>query len=288
MTEELASTPAIFEATASVYGDSDNAHQQRCSPEKRIDDCSQPENSELSVVPVRPPRNVEVPSASGINWKFANQGTLPPFSLLEDNRYQPELGTNLIGIAADTSADEGTEDFERKAYLDGLTYLLRSLPSDLDAYERNQIRTALPVRLTLKDRSAAKSGASTPYSTTGTQKSIVHRLVQAVVLNLFLLLHFTLPYVVTVLKSAASVERKYKVSEAIVCHGMSCFNAAGRHCAKAAEVVWTASESQVGQGVSSSFAWAVEEVTRGISDGVGEGLVATRARDSERESSFPE
>lgn len=119
------------------------------------------------------------------------------------------------------------------------------------------------------------------------EKTIVHRLVQAIVLNIFLLATLVLPYVVIVVKSVARVERRYKVSEAIVGRSVSCFKAAGRHCARAAETVLTANDGKLGQGVSSSFAWAVEEVTRGISDGVGEGLAVTRWKEDPRESSAP-
>lgn len=74
------------------------------------------------------------------------------------------------------------------------------------------------------------------------------------------------------LRSAASVERRYKVSEAVIGHGMNCVNAIGRQCSHLAEIALKGNDSKVGEVVT----WAVEEVTRGISDGVGEGLVATR------------
>ena len=143
------------------------------------------------------------------------------------------------------------------------------------------------MKLAPEEPSSGRPGAIRMGHAGRIQKSIVHRLVQAIVLNIFLLVHLVLPYVVIVVKSAASVERRYKVSEAIVGHGVSCFNAAGRHCARAAEVVLTANDGKVGQGVSSSFVWTIEEVTRGISDGVGEGLVVTRWKDAARESPGP-
>jgi len=196
---------------------------------------------------------------SGINWRYAHQGI------------------GLTGIAADARREDESESFERKAYVDGVTYLLRGLPTDLDEYEADLIRSALPSRCAAQEVVLSRSGVATPMPGSGLPKSLVHRLVQMIVLNLFLLMHFLLPYIITIFKSAAKVERKYKISETIVGHGMDCFNAAGRHFGRVAEVVL--SDGRPEQGASGTFSWAVEEITRGISDGVGEGLVVTRHRD---------
>lgn len=189
----------------------------------------------------------------------------------------------MTGIAADASREDESESFERKAYVDGVTYLLRGLPADLDEYEADLIRAALPPQLASREVMVSRSGAATPLAGPGFPKSLVHRLVQVTVLNLFLLAHFLLPYIITILKSAAKVERKYKISEMIVGHGMNCFNAAGKHCGRLAEVVLSTNNTGDGRpepGVSGTFSWAVEEITRGISDGVGEGLIVTRLKDS--------
>lgn len=180
----------------------------------------------------------------------------------------------------DASREDESEAFERKAYVDGVTYLLRGLPADLDDYEADLIRTALPAQLASREVLLSRSGMATPVTSTGIPKSIVHRLVQILALNLFLLAHFVLPYIVAILKSAAKVERKYKISETIVGHSMNCFNAAGKHCERVAEVVLSTGDGRPEQGVGGTFSWAVEEVTRGISDGVGEGLMVMRSKDS--------
>ena len=181
----------------------------------------------------------------------------------------------MIGIAADENA-EGNEAFQRKAYLDGLDYLLRSLPPDLDVSESEQIKAALRTKLARRDGPRSMSGASTPDLETARPKSPLHRLVQLYVLYVIIMIRFIMPYVVVIFKAAASVERKYKLSEAIIGHGLSCFNALGRYCARVTQIFLTANGGKVGRRVSSSFEWTVEEVTRGISDGVGQGLVDTR------------
>lgn len=189
-------------------------------------------------------------------------------------------GTSLLSISADASIDDDNVAFTRKAYLDGLTYLLKSLPSDMDEFETRQIQSALPRNMARDRDPSTRPGAVSENRTSGLPKSTVHRIVQALVVNMVLITHFILPYIVLVLKAVASVERRYKMSEAIIGHGMGFFNAAGRHCARVAEVVLSTNDGTAAKGVSNTFAWTVEEVTRGVSDGLGEGFFMTRLRDS--------
>ncbi len=126
-----------------------------------------------------------------------------------------------------------------------MTYLLKSLPEDLDPYECDQVNAALPMTLSSRSLASGRSGATTPEYASGLPKSVVHRIVQAFVLNIFLLSYFLLPYIIVVGKSVASVERKYKVSQTIIGHGVNCFNAAGKQCAKIAEVVLSPNDDKL-------------------------------------------
>jgi hypothetical protein len=192
-------------------------------------------------------------------------------------------------MAAETGAEGQSGDLERQAFVDGLTYLLRSLPPDLDMYETEKIRSALPPQLYDKcnnpmdmgsGQGEAVPGGGGAYSQQHNRhdRSLIRRIVQLVVVYTFLFAHFILPYLVLLLRSAASIERRYKVSEMVMANGMSLASAAGRRCSQLAGVVLNLDEGRVGQGLSRAVAWTVEEVTRGISDGVGEGLVVTRLK----------
>jgi hypothetical protein len=77
------------------------------------------------------------------------------------------------------------------AFINGLTFLLKGLPSDLDTYEAEQIRSALPITLILKDATTIRSDfvASVP---TPQPTSFIHRIVKVIVINLVLLIYFLL------------------------------------------------------------------------------------------------
>ena len=100
------------------------------------------------------------------------------------------------------------------------------------------------------------------------------------VVNLLLFIHFILPYAIMMLKSAATLERKYKVSETLVGHGMTFFNAVGRRGTHIVEVVLSAADGRSKEGAPGVATWLLEEVTRGVSDGLGEGLFMVKYKET--------
>ncbi|KAH7328209.1 hypothetical protein B0I35DRAFT_506725 [Stachybotrys elegans] len=211
---------------------------------------------ELTVRPPPLPRRQDGASgraASGIHWKFARQGA------------------GLVNVSMDGyqySMDDENSAFERKAYMDGLTYLLKGLPQDLNTREVDQLRSALPQTL-----NQGEYTASAGHSKPGHSRTMLHRTVQTVVVNVVLLLHMLLPYLLLCVNYAAKMERKYKVSERLVGHGMELATTVGRSGAILTERMCNLNDGRVGRALSDILIWTIDGITRGISDGVREGLV---------------
>ncbi|CAH0048781.1 unnamed protein product [Clonostachys solani] len=205
----------------------------------------------------------QMATGPGINWRFASQGS----SLIQ---------------GASEAASEGVNDtFERKAFVDGVTYLIRALPPNLDERELEQVKAALPANLSLPiTEPAAHPRAMSPPTTSGLPRSVLHRSVQLVVVQLILFMHFLLPYLLLFFRAVVTFERKFKVSEAVLEQGINLAGAFRRQCTHLVDAAVKVNDGKVGQGLSSVVAWIVKEVTRGITDGVGEGMVVTRLRDS--------
>jgi hypothetical protein len=189
------------------------------------------------------------------------------------------LVDNFAGNGQPANDDENSA-FERKAYIDGLTYLLRGLPGDLAPYEIDQVRSALPANLGLLGSLGALDSSSDARARTAQQRSILHRAVQAAVIYLIFFFHFVLPYLLLCFKFVVRLERKHKISERLVGRSMDFATAAGRRGASLTESVFGMNDGKVGRALSDLAAWTVDGVTRGISDGVGEGLVIVGVRPS--------
>ncbi|KNB06646.1 hypothetical protein FOXG_07319 [Fusarium oxysporum f. sp. lycopersici 4287] len=183
--------------------------------------------------------------SSGINWKFARQGP---------------------------AVAEEDVTFERKAFIDGVTYLLKALPPDLDVCELRRIQSALPEDVAHLDQVAVQKGDGLTQSASGRPRSILHRSVQMTVANLIFVLSFMLPYLMYLIRHIARMERKYKVFETVVGHGLSFVNSIGKQSLSLTETMCQMNDGKVGQALLEAFLWTVDGVARGISEGLGEGL----------------
>ncbi|KAK7431472.1 hypothetical protein QQZ08_001962 [Neonectria magnoliae] len=205
-----------------------------------------------------------VRAASGVHWKFARQGT------------------SLVNISIDGGkpavADENVV-FERKAFIDGVTYLLKALPSDLDACELSRIQRALSSDTAHVDLASVRPGAGSGGAASSSQpRSILHRGVQMTVVNVIFVLSFLMPYLMYLLKYAARMERKYKISETVVSHGLEIVNSIGKQSASITETMCQMNDGKVGQVLLEAMLWTIDGVAQGISDGVGEGLSIVGAK----------
>ncbi|EXL64474.1 hypothetical protein FOPG_19261 [Fusarium oxysporum f. sp. conglutinans race 2 54008] len=195
--------------------------------------------------------------SSGINWKFARQGT------------------SLVNISLDGGRPAVAEEdvtFERKAFIDGVTYLLKALPPDLDVCELRRIQSALPEDVAHLDQVAVQQGDGLTQSASGRPRSILHRSVQITVVSLIFVLNFMLPYLMYLIRHIARMERKYKVFETVVGHGLSFVNSIGKQSLSLTEMMCQMNDGKVGQALLEAFIWTVDGVARGISEGLGEGL----------------
>ncbi|EGU84299.1 hypothetical protein FOPG_12550 [Fusarium oxysporum f. sp. conglutinans race 2 54008] len=196
-------------------------------------------------------------AASGVHWKFARQGT------------------NLVNISIDGGKAAVAEEdiaFERKAFVDGVTYLLKALPQELDEGELRRIQCALPEQVNQSDMALARAEPDSNRIHPSQSRSIIHRGVQMTVVNLIFFLSFLMPYLLLLVRCAARLERKYKISEKVVGHGVDLVNTIGKQSALLTEAIGQMNDGKVAQALLEVFVWTVDGVTQGISDGLGEGL----------------
>ncbi|TDZ35369.1 hypothetical protein C8035_v008864 [Colletotrichum spinosum] len=198
---------------------------------------------------------------SSIEWSYASQG----LDLLNSAR-----------SARAVASQRGGSDFERKAFLDGVDYILKALPPDLNEQELQRLRTSVPNNLI--PPASPDGRAYSPTRGGNAQRSILHRGVQSAVVNIFILIHLTLPYVLLLLRLAVRTEREYKISENLVGAGMDLANTIGSKGMKITGALCNVGDGKVGQVLTEAIAWTIEGVTGGLSDGVGQGLTIVGAK----------
>jgi hypothetical protein len=199
---------------------------------------------------------------SGIEWRCGRPGMELLISAVDESK---NAGRSTTYDAA----------FERSVYLDGLSYMLRGLPKDLNATEVATLRKALPESLT-ECLATGSRPASRPQLFAGPnengQPTLLQQVMKLVVARAIVWFCIIWPYVLLLLKMGAHYERKYKVSEQLLGRGIVLANALGKRSSAISRVIGNMGDGVVGQVVNNAVAWTVHGVASGISEGVEEGL----------------
>lgn len=207
---------------------------------------------------------------------------------LETVKLTPYLtaGQLLVNNALSSESHSPTAQLnDRRAYVQGVAWLLQGLPEDLDAYERNELVRAMPDCL-LEEIEAERNGnASSPHQQQLTRRernpratppppstepyddrSLVQRTVAAVVVQLMFPLQIFWAYFMILLSRAFYLERKYKVTEQVVKHSGELGYTMGKRGVKLTGTIYNNGGSRVGQGLL----YVADGLVKGIRDGIQE------------------
>ena len=221
---------------------------------------------------------------SGIRWKFANQGRRNGQS--DRGICLTASGLSLINLAdqessaLSTSPANGSPSLIRQLYIHGMTYLLRGLPGDLSAEEKMTVSSAIPddvaalravtlsTDLTRQDGYPSGSGKERYRN-----PSILHRMLAAAIVQMFLIVHILLPYIKVFMAAAYRYERQHRISERLLSSSITTIDGVMRKSMEISNSVCRMNDGKVGQALNEMMAWWIRGVTGGIHQGVGEGLV---------------
>ncbi|KAG8168230.1 hypothetical protein KVR01_003919 [Diaporthe batatas] len=241
-----------------------------------------------------PPHYEEVDQSFGINRFCGLQGQLLVNNSLSDGR-----PSSLQGHAAAGRID-------RKAYVQGVAWLVHGLPDDLDKHERTELIRAMPPSLweeahrtptsrqpgapPYPSSSSTSSSSSSSSTTTPPPPSgygyyylgassgamgeagwtLAQRLLHAAWLQLLVPLHMLWAYVLVLLGRAGRLEREYKVTEQVVKHSGELGYGVGKGGVRLSGVIYNHGGARVGHLVTNVVAYTADGLVKGISDGIRE------------------
>ncbi|KAJ5126670.1 hypothetical protein N7448_007449 [Penicillium atrosanguineum] len=195
---------------------------------------------------------------SGLRWNRV----VPAFNLLRNAGYeaqQPHADSRLA----------------RSLYINATMYLLDALPPDLSAEETLMIAHRLPQPV--KASIAAEpqihltrlegSGEARPGPPA---RSYLHRLLASVIVQIFLLVRFILPYAKLFLRNVYEYERSHRLTERIVTTTLDAADGLSKSSVTIGSAVCKLNEGKLGTVVGNLAAWWVEGIAGGVYEGVGE------------------
>lgn len=172
----------------------------------------------------------------------------------------------------------GIDRNERRAYIQGVTWLLQGLPDDLDSGERADLLKALPDSLLVEMNRSHRGGTRWigPSASSANDRSLMQRAVAALVLQLIVPMQFLWAYVLMLLMYAVQLERRYKVTEHVVKHSGELGYTVGRRGVKLSGAIYNNGGAKVGAMVTDAAAYLADGLVKGISDGIREACVELR------------
>ncbi|RYP80962.1 hypothetical protein DL770_006038 [Monosporascus sp. CRB-9-2] len=215
-------------------------------PVEGMDDSDKSFGTEM--LPFNDDRGADM-NGSGIKWKYASQG-----SMLHDA----------------SSRHRADAVFARKSYIDGVVYMLKALPEDMDEIERAAIRRAAADSCGERESGEGEGERE--------DRTFLHRWVQSLVALVVLLAHALFRLFREGVRLGARYEREHHVSQALVELGLVAASVVGRCGAVLGAAANAAGVSPAGRAVGALAAWALENVVAGIQDGLGEGMQTVNRR----------
>lgn len=213
---------------------------------------------------VKPKKSPRPPlQLSDVDWKYGRQGIA-----LVDNAREESKETREQGA---------TTPFERSAYIDGVSYLLKGLPRDLDETEVTVLRKALRSPLVVPPPAGSVRRASTARDVRR-KRSIVHRVVQMFVAQAIVCFCAVWPYALLMFHYMTRFERRYNLARGLIALNVGLASAFAGHGKNIAVAFNDMLASRTGQTIADTLSHALESMASGISDGVVEGCSKIAAR----------
>ncbi|KAL1874434.1 hypothetical protein Daus18300_003452 [Diaporthe australafricana] len=223
-----------------------------------------------------PPLYEEPDQDFGINRFCGLQGQLLVNNALSEGRPPSVQG------------QPGAGRIDRKAYVQGVAWLVHGLPDDLDKHERTELIRAMPPALLDEAHRTPpsphpaparpcyppSSSSSSPLSYYdslmggGGGDTLAQRAGRALLVQLLVPLHLLWAWALVLLGRALRLERKYKVAEQVVKHSGELGYEVGRGGVRLSGVIYSHGGARVGHLVTNVVAYTADGLVKGIRDGI--------------------
>lgn len=211
------------------------------------------------------------------------------------------------GRPASVQGHPAASRIDRKAYVQGVAWLVHGLPDDLDKHERTELIRAMPPSLleeAHRTPASQQTAIARPLSSSSSSPSSVYgyfgggsgssvggvgdagwtlaqRLARAVIVQLLVPLHMLWAYVILLMGRAVQLEREYKVAEQVVKHSGELGYGVGRGGVRLSGVIYNHGGARVGHLVTNVVAYTADGLVKGISDGIREARTERRRVEGE-------
>lgn len=208
---------------------------------------------------------LQATAESGIDWRCGRPGLELLISAVEESKNATSVRSGLL-----SSHDSS---LERRAYVDGVSYLLRGLPHDLGETEVTMLTKALPLSVAGVFPPNAANVLQSGQRNNGYQKpSMLHKTTRNIVARAIVCFCIMWPYILALLRWMAAFERKHRVSDQLMAQAIAMVTACGTWAVAMSEAICSKGDGRLGQALLETVTWAVHDMVAGVSEGLQDGL----------------
>lgn len=197
-------------------------------------------------------------------------------------------------------AQHGDSDaaFTRKSYIDGMSYLLKALPDDLDEHEAATIMQCLPakcismtssptgglVSIHQKQQQDGPHPSQRPRYSQG--EALVRRAIRRAALQFVLLAYLFVKLITVLVRIGAEYERRYNISHHIISQGLGVAGALGRCGVSVGSSVAQMGDGRLAQVLTKAGTWTTDLVAAAVKEGLRDGfeIISSQPQPSQKAS----
>lgn len=168
------------------------------------------------------------------------------------------------------------DPLNRRLYIDGISYILRGLPSDLTEEEALVLREAAPqtlhppkTQLVHQPNTASHTTAQQPRSQAQQAPTLLHRTTSHLTYALILLTTLLLPHLQTLLTTLHNLNVQHRLAARFTAQTSLLFRALIAQLLALMVLVWDANDGALRHACRDFGVWVIRDVCGGVDEGVG-------------------
>jgi hypothetical protein len=169
------------------------------------------------------------------------------------------------------------DPLNRRLYIDGISYILRGLPSDLTPEETLVLRAATPASLTPEPQSETAVQQPTHQPKQSTEPpTLLHRTISTATFYTLLLLTLMIPYVQALFTALYALDARHNFSARFLTQTTFLLRLLAAQAVAVLAMAWGANDGALRHACRDFGVWVLRDVCGGMDDGVGRAVVGLR------------
>jgi ABC-type sugar transport system permease subunit len=175
------------------------------------------------------------------------------------------------------------DDLNRRLYIDGISYVLRGLPTDLTREEALTIRTAVPASILpapQEDSALIQQPTQQPHQPTS-PPTLLHRAVSTTTFYTLLALTLLIPHLQTLFATLCALDARHQFSTRFLAQTSFLLRMLAAQAVAVLAMAWGANDGALRHACRDFGVWVLRDVCGGMDEGVGRAVVNLRLEEKE-------